>query len=66
MHEELIRSGRDVFLFGIPLVLMLAVGIFRLDELFVRGKKPPAAKPILRTGSRLGLEPDGRPLRKRG
>ena len=69
VHEELIQSGRDVFLFGVPLVLMLAVGIFRLDEIFARGQKPgPSgiAKPMLRTGSRLGMEPDGKPLSRQG
>jgi hypothetical protein len=67
VHEELIQSGRDVFLFGIPLVLMLAVGIFRLDEVFARRQKPGpsgAARPVVRTGSRLGMEPDGRPLNR--
>ena len=34
MRDEILKSGRDGFLVAVPLVLLLFVGFFRLDELF--------------------------------
>lgn len=65
---DTLQSGRDMLLFGVPLVVMLGVGIFRLDE--VVSRKPPAvqdeADDTLRPSrkSYIGCEPDGTPLRK--
>lgn len=44
-----LSNGFDEFLFGIPLILLLFFGFFRLDETFARKKKgsdqtPPAPK----------------------
>ena len=65
---DTLQSGRDMLLFGVPLVVMLGVGIFRLDE--VVSRKPPVVEDetdgTLRPSrkSYIGCEPDGTPLRK--
>lgn len=35
MHETVLNSGWDTFLFAVPALFMLVMGIFRLDELLV-------------------------------
>jgi hypothetical protein len=39
MNEEMLTTGRDAYLIGIPLILLLLFGLFRLDELVSRPKK---------------------------
>jgi len=50
------------------MIVVLAVGIFRLDELLARKHKPtsnPPTKPVHRPGAgHLNCEPDGKPLNK--
>lgn len=36
-----LTKGFDEFLFGIPLIILLVVGFFRLDEVFTK-KTPPS------------------------
>jgi hypothetical protein len=65
--EEILKSGRDNLLVGAPLIILLFVGFFRLDELLLRPKKKqvplaPAGKAV-RSGQRFfSSEPDGTPL----
>lgn len=66
-QEEILRSSRDSLLVGAPLLALLFLGFFRLDELLLKPKKrqtplPPAGKPV-RVGQRFfSTEPDGTPL----
>lgn len=39
MNDAIQSTGRDALLVGIPLVILMLVGLFRLDELFSRPKK---------------------------
>ncbi len=66
MHEAAVKSSWDSLLFGIPLLVLLFVGFFRLDEVFTSHKKHPSRsrKPIrLSTdaGEPVLRDPDGRP-----
>ncbi len=66
MHEAAVKLSWDLLLFGVPLLVLLFVAFFRLDEVFTNHKKhpprprkpmhlsPDAGEPILR-------DPDGRP-----
>lgn len=61
-------SGLDVFMFGIPLIVLLVFGYFRLDEIFTR-KRPtePAHKqpPTIHADPEtMGSDPDGKPWEK--
>jgi hypothetical protein len=66
MQDEILKSGRDTLLIGIPLLLLLFVCFFRLDELFFRSRKKQARKPAVGTASRgvrsFSTDPDGKPL----
>lgn len=77
MHEMVLHSGWDTFLFGLVFIGLLAVGVFRLDESFTsrKGKakkksrvtRPPSG--VDRDGSQLMSDPDGKTWRvppKRG
>ena len=44
MHQTVLTSGRDAYLIGIPLILLMLIGLFRLDEAFLRPKKGPGAR----------------------
>ena len=39
MNEMILTTGRDTLLIGIPMILLMLIGLFRLDELFSRPKK---------------------------
>ena len=41
MHETVLNSGWDTFLFAVPALFMLVLGIFRLDELLVAPRRVP-------------------------
>jgi hypothetical protein len=66
MQDELLKSGRDTLLIGIPLLLLLFIGLFRLDELLFRSRKKKAQKPSAgnagRGGRSFSTDPDGKPL----
>jgi hypothetical protein len=65
--EEILKSGRDTLLVGAPLLILLFLGFFRLDELLLKPKKrqvplAPAGKAV-HSGQRFfSSEPDGTPL----
>ncbi len=59
-------AGRDIFLFGIPLIALLIFGFFRLDQVFTRRKKQAREVPAPTPGDkrhekRMRSDPDGRP-----
>ena len=39
MDQNASKTGWDVFLFGVPLLVVLFFGFFRLDEVFTSRKK---------------------------
>jgi hypothetical protein len=65
--EQILSSTRDTLLVGTPLLVLLFIGFFRLDELMLKPKKSqvplaPAGKAV-RSGQRFfSSEPDGTPL----
>jgi hypothetical protein len=65
MHETVILSSKDAVLCALPLVLLLVVTLFRLDEAFVAHKDPEKQdKLAARTRPRhapMCSDPDGRP-----
>ena len=66
MRDEILRSGRDGFLVAAPLVFLLFVGFFRLDELFGSARKvserPRFGGGQDENGEPLLTDPDGRPV----
>ena len=59
-------AGRDVYLFGIPLIALLVFGFFRLDQVFTTRKNRPREIPDPSPASRqheksMRSDPDGRP-----
>ncbi len=67
MNDEILKSGRDTLLVAIPLILLLFIGMFRLDELLIRPKKgsPDLKSPRRQRRDRplFAADPDGTPLR---
>ena len=63
-----ISSGLTAILVAVPLLVIMAAGFFRIDELVVKPKKTyrriPLAGGIDEHGIPIGLDPDGRPLRR--
>ncbi len=57
MDQSILKSGRDSLLVAVPLIALLLVGFFRLDEWFFRPAKSPRRRPPAR-----GVDPEGRPL----
>jgi hypothetical protein len=67
MHEEILKSGRDALLFGIPLIILLLIGVFRLDELFMTKKKQERQRPargVDKEGRQIYSDPDGQAHRR--
>jgi hypothetical protein len=64
MHETILHTNWDSLLIGIPFLLMLLVGIFRLDELIVapkrRVRRPRPASGLDADGNVIFSDPDGR------
>ena len=64
MNEMILTTGRDTLLFGIPKILHMLIGLFRLDELFFRPKKklkrPHMSCQMDDKGERVLSDPDGR------
>jgi hypothetical protein len=50
-------TNRDALLVAVPMVGILFVGFFRLDEVFGKPKKP-----VKRRSQVAGIDPDGRPI----
>ena len=58
MHEVYLNSMKDTLLVGVPFIAVLALGIFRLDTLFLGSKPRPT-----NTGRQgCGLASDGEPI----
>jgi len=68
MQDEILKSGRDGFLSSVPLVGLLLVYLFRLDEYFAAPKKVGRQRPppcgVDLDGLPIVCDPDGRPWRK--
>jgi hypothetical protein len=66
LQEEILRSGRDTLLVGAPLLVLLFLCYFRLDEILLRPKKKPESLgpggQVVHKGQRFCSEPDGTPL----
>jgi hypothetical protein len=64
MNEVVQTTGRDAYLIGVPLIVLLLVGLFRLDELVSRPKKtlkrPRLSCQIDQDGEPVLSDPDGR------
>ena len=65
LDQHAARAGWDVYFFGIPLILLLIVGFFRLDEVFTKKKdgEPVSRRlpPVMPEKTRItGSDPDGR------
>lgn len=64
MHEPLLQSVYDFFLYGVPVVGLLLFSIFKLDALISAPKKRlrrrPAVAGTRADGEPLGCDPDGR------
>jgi hypothetical protein len=52
----ILESNTDALLVAIPMVVLLVVSFFRIDELFVKGKRAPD-----RRRKMAGLDANGRP-----
>ena len=46
MVEEALKSGWETCLIGIPLIALLLIGVFRLDELILKPRKKPSRPPL--------------------
>ena len=60
---ETVTSTHDLILYGLPLIVILLVVMFRLDELFGAGKNQKPAENERRAILRRSMtsDPDGRP-----
>jgi hypothetical protein len=65
-----VKSGRDSLLIAIPLIALLFVFMFRLDEVFASSKKDrkrqPPARGVDEEGREIFSGPDGKPIRQFG
>jgi hypothetical protein len=65
MVEDVVKSGWETYLLGIPLI-----GVFRLDELILKPKNKPRRQPrpprgVDEDGREILSDPDGKPQRRR-
>ena len=64
MHETILHTNWDSLVIGVPFLLMLLVGIFRLDELIVAPKRrvrlARPASGLDAEGKVIFSDPDGR------
>jgi hypothetical protein len=64
MHDVVLKSGWDTFLYAAPLLGALFIGFFRLDELISASRQKIDTRPKLtgsdRHGEPLLSDPDGR------
>ncbi len=67
MNDAILSTGRDAYLVGIPLILVLLIALFRVDELISKPKKtikrrrPPCQ--MDEDGEPVLSDPDGRQSR---
>ena len=66
MHESVLNSGWETVLYGVPVIFMLVVGVFRLDELIAAPKRDSRAQRLAigvdENGEQVLCDPDGRPF----
>ena len=64
MHQEILSSGRDTLLVAVPLLALLIIGFFRLDETIAMPKRSARRKPgfcgMGNDGQPVFTDPDGR------
>jgi hypothetical protein len=68
MYLEAARGGRDAFLVAFPLIGILLMVVFRLDELVFQSAKKerrPAPRGVDPNGREFFNDPDGRPCPRR-
>jgi len=58
MHDAIMSSGRDTLLVAIPLLVLLMMGVLRLDELIFASPKGA----MRRHRAMCGVDEDGRPI----
>ena len=68
MHEAILTSGAETLLVAFPFILLLFVGMFRLDEVFATPKtalkRQRPACGLDERGEPILCDPDGRLLRR--
>lgn len=67
MRDQVLKSGWETFLFAIPFLGILLVGLFRLDELISSPKRRRKTRKRItgvdHEGEPVLSDPDGRPWR---
>jgi hypothetical protein len=73
MVDEALKSGWETWLIGIPLIALLLIVVFRLDELILKPRKKPSRPPlplppgiVEQDGTEILTDPEGKPRRRRG
>jgi len=64
METPILNPGWNTFLAGLPFIVLLVAGFFRLDTLLVARHRKHPARPSLgfdRDGKMYFTDPDGRP-----
>lgn len=63
--EPMLTSSRDIFLYGMPLIVMLLVSMFKLDELLGAAKSREPNRSSVQSSRTyrhsMMSDPDGRP-----
>ena len=65
MHDAILSSGWDTFLVAVPLLFLLFIGFFRLDEVYATPKVSLKRRPACGTdkdGEPILSDPDGKLL----
>jgi hypothetical protein len=68
MSGEILMSGRDAILVGVPFIALVALFVFRLDVLIFRPREIPKRQPhplcgVNANGQTMFCDPDGKPSR---
>uniref|UniRef100_E6PYD9 Uncharacterized protein n=1 Tax=mine drainage metagenome TaxID=410659 RepID=E6PYD9_9ZZZZ len=62
-----LKSNLDAILVAVPMLLVMAAGFFKLDEIFGKPKKPARRTPLAGGLDEFGIpiarDPDGTPFR---
>jgi hypothetical protein len=69
MHDAILSTGSESLLVAAPFVLLLLIGLFRLDQVFTTGKRQGNRRQTPRgldeTGEPIFSDPDGAVAKKR-